>query len=91
MTQVNTIFGNFKEDDLKIIRDGIEEISNHLTKIQDEKTNINDIIGSLYDQYKLPKKLIRRMAKVYHRQSFTEEVTEDNEFEALYTGVNEVK
>jgi hypothetical protein len=31
------------------------------------------------------------MAKTHHKQSFQEEVTEDNEFEALYIGMTETK
>jgi hypothetical protein len=89
--QVNTIFGDFKEDDLKIVRDGIEEISNHFRKIDDENQAIKDIVDSLYDQYKLPKKIIKRLAKVYFKQNFSQQVVEDKEFEALYVGVTEVK
>jgi hypothetical protein len=91
INQVNTIFGDFKEDDLKIIRDSIEEMSKHMTKIDMEKQAIKDIVNSVYDQYKLPKKILNRMAKVHHKQSFNQQVVEDKEFEALYTGVTEVK
>ena len=88
--QVSTIFGDFKEDDLKVIRDALEEISVHLRKQDDEKQAIKDIIGSVYDQYKLPKKVISRLAKVHYKQTFSQEVIEDNEFEALYEGVTKV-
>lgn len=90
-TQVNTIFGDFKEDDLKIIRDAIEEISVHYQKISSENEAIKDIVGSVFDQYKIPKKIIKRLAKVHYKQSFSQQVVEDKEFEALYVGVTEVK
>jgi hypothetical protein len=90
-TQVNTIFGDFKEDDLKIIRDAIEEISLHFQKIEAENLAIKDIIDSVYDQYKLPKKITKRLAKVHHKNTFSQQVVEDKEFEALYIGVSEVK
>jgi hypothetical protein len=90
-TQVNTIFGDFKEDDLKIIRDAIEEISIHYRKIADENLAIKDVVGSVYDQYKIPKKIIKRLAKVHFKQSFSQQVVEDKEFEALYVGVTEAK
>jgi hypothetical protein len=44
----------------------------------------------MYDAHKIPKKVINRMAKTYHKQSFQEEVTEDNEFEALYVSLTEM-
>jgi hypothetical protein len=90
-TQVNTIFGDFKEDDLKIIRDGIEEIALHFQKIETENLAIKDIIDSVYDQYKLPKKIVKRLAKVHYKNTFSQQVVEDKEFEALYIGVTEVK
>jgi len=90
-TQVNTIFGDFKEDDLKIIRDAIEEISLHYQKIETENLAIKDVVGSIYDQYKLPKKIVKRLAKVHHKNTFSQQVVEDKEFEALYIGVTEAK
>jgi len=90
-TQVNTIFGDFKEDDLKIIRDAIEEIAVHYTKIEAENQAIKDIIDSVHDQYKLPKKITKRLAKVHFKNTFSQQVVEDKEFEALYVGVTEVK
>lgn len=90
-TQVNTIFGDFKEDDLKIIRDAIEEISLHYQKIETENQAIKDIVNSVYDQYKLPKKIVKRLAKVHHKNTFSQQVVEDKEFEALYIGVSEAK
>jgi hypothetical protein len=91
MTQVNTIFGDFKEDDLKIIRDSLQEISIHLQKIEGETLAIKDIVDVVYDQYKIPKKIVKRLAKVHHKNSFNQQVVEDKEFEALYIGVTEVK
>ena len=90
-TQVNTIFGDFKEEDLKIIRDAIEEISLHYQKIETENQDIKDIVNSVYDQYKLPKKIVKRLAKVHHKNTFSQQVVEDKEFEALYIGVSEAK
>jgi len=89
--QVNTIFGDFKEDDLKIIRDAIEEISIHYRKVADDNAAIKDIVGAVFDQYKIPKKIIKRIAKVHFKQTFSQQMVEDKEFEALYVGVTEVK
>ena len=81
MTQVSTIFGNFQEDDLKIIKDGLEEISQQYMKIEQNNEAIKDVVESLYDQYKVPKKIIKRLAKVYHQKNFSQQVVEDKEFE----------
>jgi hypothetical protein len=91
MTTVITLYGSFDENQLKSIRDALSEISNEMTVIDSHKEAIKDVIDALYDNFKIPKKVLRRMAKTHHKQSFQEEVTEDNEFEALYIGMTETK
>lgn len=91
MTTVVTLYGTFAEDDLKAIKDSLSEISNEMTIINAHKEAIKDIMDAMYDAHKIPKKVLRRMAKAHHKQSFQEEVAEDNEFEALYIGVTETK
>jgi hypothetical protein len=88
---VTTLYGSFDENQLKSIRDALSEISNEMTVIDSHKEAIKDVIDALYDNFKIPKKVLRRMAKTHHKQSFQEEVTEDNEFEALYIGMTETK
>jgi hypothetical protein len=91
MTAVTTLYGSFDENQLKSIRDALSEISNEMSVIDTHKEAIKDVIDALYDNFKIPKKVLRRMAKTHHKQSFQEEVTEDNEFEALYIGMTETK
>ena len=91
MTAVTTLYGSFDENQLKSIHDALSEISNEMTIIDSHKDAIKDVIDALYDNFKIPKKVLRRMAKTHHKQSFQEEVTEDNEFEALYIGMTETK
>jgi hypothetical protein len=91
MTSVTTLYGSFDENQLKSIRDALSEISNEMSVIDSHKEAIKDVIDALYDNFKIPKKVLRRMAKTHHKQSFQEEVTEDNEFEALYIGMTETK
>jgi hypothetical protein len=91
MTAVTTLYGSFDENQLKSIRDALSEISNEMSVIDSHKEAIKDIVEVLYDNFKIPKKVLRRMAKTHHKQSFQEQVTEDNEFEALYLGMTETK
>lgn len=91
MTAVTTLYGSFSEDDLKSIHNCLNEISIEMSKIEQHKEAIKDVIGAMYDAHKIPKKVLNRLAKTHHKQSFQEEVTEDNEFEALYTGLTETK
>jgi hypothetical protein len=48
-------------------------------------------VDAAHDTFKIPKKIIKRIAKVQHNQSLQEEVAEFKEFEALFEGITEVK
>jgi len=91
MTTVNTLYGTFNEDDLKSIYSCLNEISNEMATIDQHKEAIKDIMSAMNDAHNIPKKVIRRLAKAHHKNSFQEELAEDNEFEALYTGLTESK
>jgi hypothetical protein len=91
MTTVNTLYGTFNEDDLKSIYSCLNEISNEMSIIDQHKEAIKDIMSAMNDAHNIPKKVIRRLAKAQHKNSFQEELAEDNEFEALYTGLTESK
>ena len=43
------------------------------------------------DQFQLPKKTLNKMAKVYHKQNFNQEVAEHEEFESLYEEITQAK
>lgn len=70
--------------DRKKIRDALTEISNSMTRIAAERDLIKEVVKDLSDQYQLPKKTINKMARVFHKQNFSEEQQQFNEFETLY-------
>lgn len=91
MTDIVTQYGTFKQEDLKSIKDALTEISNELDIIGQHKDAIKDVINAVYDNYNIPKKVIRRLAKAHHKNSFQEELAQDNEFESIYIGLTEAK
>jgi len=91
MTDIVTQYGTFKQEDLKSIKDALTEISNELDIIGQHKDAIKDVINAVYDNYNIPKKVIRRLAKAQHKNSFQEELAQDSEFESIYIGLTEAK
>lgn len=73
--------------DRKKIEHALQEISNSLTRTEAERDLIKDIIKTTCDQFELDKKIFRRMAKVYHRRNYSEEVAEHEQFELLYENI----
>lgn len=80
---MSIIFSN--PADKKTIRDALQEISNAMTRIEGERDYIKESIKTITDRYPvISKKVFRKMIKVYHAQTYTQEVEEHEEFENLY-------
>ena len=65
----------------------LQEISNSLTRIESERDLIKEILQKMQEEHELPKKLSRKLAKVYHKRSYEEEVAEQNDFVEVYETV----
>lgn len=75
--------------DRKKIRDALQEISDSMTRIEAERDLIKDIKATLHEDFKevLTRKQIGKMARVYHKQNFSQEQAESEQFEQLYEEV----
>lgn len=66
------------------IKKCLQEISNSMTRIEGERDYIKEAIKDICEEYQLSKKTFRRLAKTYHKQNFSIEVAEHEEFENMY-------
>lgn len=73
--------------DRKAIRDALSEISGSMTRIEAERDFIKEAIANTCENFQLNKKTFRRMAKVFHKQNFTQEQQDHEEFENLYESI----
>lgn len=89
--KVDTLFGSFDDKQLKQLKGYVEEIVLHMQRNQSNTEAIKDIVGVANDELKIPKKILKRMAKTQFKQSFETEVAESKEFEALFECLKEVK
>lgn len=65
------------------------EISNSFTRISAEKDLIKETIADLSKEFEIPKRTLNRMAKIYHKQSYSQEQQEFEEFGELYENILE--
>jgi len=91
MTKVNTLFGSFDEEQLKKLKGYVDEMVLHMQRNESNNQAIKDIIDAANDELKLPKKIVKRMAKTQFNNSFQTEVAESKEFEALFESMQEIK
>lgn len=68
----------------KAIKDCMNEISASMTRIEGERDFIKEAISKVCEDYELNKKTFRRLAKTFHKQNFSREVAEHEEFETMY-------
>lgn len=73
--------------DQKKLLDVLRETSNSLLRAQSEKDFIKEAVDKICDDLQLTKRVVNRMVKVYHKQSFHDEVAAHEQFEALYQAI----
>jgi len=74
------------EDKVKV-KNAIKEISNSMTRIESERDLIKNIISDLAEDVEVDKRQIRKMARVYHKQNYTEEQDSFAQFQELYENI----
>jgi hypothetical protein len=70
--------------DQKKLLDCLRECSASMTRMDGEKDYIRESIASISKDLQLPKKLVEKLVKVYHKQNYDEEVATHEQFETLY-------
>ena len=75
-----------KEDKAKL-RKAILEINDSLTRVEAERDLQKEIINKMNEELGMDKKIIRRMARVYHNANYSAEVQNNRDFEETYDGV----
>ena len=75
------------EADRKKVHGALVEASNSLTRIDAERDLIKNIIADASKNFEIPKKTLKKLIRVYHKQNFSEEVATHEEFETLYETV----
>lgn len=74
-------------EDRKKLKNALQEISNSLTRVEAERDLIKDIVKNLSEEFELSKKVVSKMARIYHKQNFSEEKQAFEDLETLYEEV----
>ena len=65
----------------------VQECSNSMLRMEAEKDFIREAISDTAKAMQLPKNMVSKLVKVYHKQNFDEEVAVHEQFETLYESV----
>jgi Zn-dependent M32 family carboxypeptidase len=70
--------------DRKKIKDAIQEISNSMLRMEAERDLIKEIVKEVSAEHQIPKKILAKIAKTFHKQNLTQEVADHEDFVDLY-------
>lgn len=73
-------------DKLKI-KKMLGEISDSYTRISAERELVKETIEALAEDFEIDKKVLRKMAQVYHKQNFTTVESEQEDFVFMYESI----
>ena len=63
------------------------EVSNSMTRIEAEKEMIKDAIDAASKIHEIPKKTLNKMAKVFHKNNYAQELSSIEEFTTMYENI----
>jgi hypothetical protein len=78
---------NLTPQDKKKLENALKDMSASMARQSAERDLQKNVIGDICEELDLNKKVFRKLAKVYHKQNFGEEVQLHEEFENLYETV----
>jgi len=87
MASIQTLFGTFNDEELQALKGAIDEMIIVMERQEAQRLAMKDILDATFDTLKIPKKILRKLAKVQYKQSFQEDVAEQGEFESLFEGI----
>ena len=68
----------------KDLQGAIQEISNSMIRTEAERDLIREIVKEQSDTLQIPKKVISKIAKTYHKQNLAQEVADHEDSVELY-------
>ena len=73
-------------DQIKI-KKMLSEISDSFTRIEAERDLIKETIEALSEDFDIEKKILRKMARIFHKQNYSTVEAEQEELALLYESV----
>jgi hypothetical protein len=78
---------NLTPEQKKDLQKAVQEISNSMTRMEAERDLIREIVKDQSQNLQIPKKIISKIAKTFHKQNLTQEIADHEEFVELYESV----
>jgi len=73
--------------DKEKVKGVLVEVSNSMTRIESEKEFIRDAIDAASKIHEIPKKTLNKMARVFHKNNYAQELNSIEEFTTMYENI----
>lgn len=73
--------------DKQKVKGVLVEVSNSMTRIDAEKEFIKDAIDAASKINEIPKKTLNKMARVFHKNNYAQELSSIEEFTTMYENI----
>ena len=87
--QPSTSVEGLSSDDKKVLKKAVMELNDSFTRVGAERDLQKEILLEVHSKLGVDKKLVRKLANVYYKANFKDQVDEANEFEEFYEEVIE--
>lgn len=81
--QISTLILPSNPADQKAIMDAMFQVSAAYTRIEGERDYVKGAIKDLADKFQIPKKILSKFARDYHKNALTEKLNENDDYEAF--------
>jgi hypothetical protein len=80
---------NLTPNDKLKLEAALKDMATSMTRVAAERDLQKNVIGDICEELQLNKKVFRKLARVYYKQNFDDEVATHQEFETLYETVTQ--
>jgi hypothetical protein len=85
----NEVIMNLTPNDKLKLEAALKDMATSMTRVAAERDLQKNVIGDICEELQLNKKVFRKLARVYYKQNFDDEVATHQEFETLYETVTQ--
>jgi len=69
------------------VRSAVVELDQSMTRADAERDFQKEKISAVAEEQGIDKRVLRKMARAYHKSNFQDEAAQNDEFETIYTNV----
>lgn len=89
MSDLNELVLPSSPADRAKIKAAMIECSGAMTRIESEKDYIKEAVAELAEEYEVPKKLLNKLLRVYHKSSKDQVLAEAEQMDVAYSAIFE--